>query len=185
MTRRLPAAFLFAAALLTVATGCRRSTDPERLAALDRLLGEVDSLEHTLDAMDTLELVHARAIFDGQRDAIELRFKDTLSPQAAVVLGNYHRAMAQALPLALSEHRYTHNALDSTRIRLSHLRHDLLHGLLSEAEERTFLAEERTVVNDLAQRVGAVSVRLTTIENDRVLYKDQVDPLLRDTPAKP
>jgi hypothetical protein len=172
-------------ALVTLLPGCRRGADPEKLASLDRLLGEVDSLEHTLDAMDTLDLARARTIFDGQRTAIELRFKDTLKPAEALVLGNYHRAMAQALPLALSEHLYTHAALDSTRIRLSHLRHDLMHGLLQEEEESAFIADEHAVVNDLAQRVGAVSVRLTSVEADRSLYKDQVDSILRALPPTP
>lgn len=185
MTQRIPAAFFGTLVVACLLPGCRHPADPERLEALDGLLGQVDSLEHTLDAMDTVELAHASVLYAAERTAIEARFKDTLAPQVAVVLGNYHRAMARTLPLALDEHRYTRAALDSTRIRLAHLRHDITRGLLKEEEESSFIAQEHVVVNDLAQRVGAVGVRLHSVQEDRTRFRAQADSILRDTLPHP
>ena len=105
MNRGIPASALVALSLCGALQACRRSPDPQQVAAADRLLRRVDSLQRTMDATDTLALTHLEGLFAAERTYIEARFQDTLDAGTATALGNYHRAMAQALPHALDERR--------------------------------------------------------------------------------
>lgn len=175
---------VLALSLCGAQTACHRSADPERLTAAGLLRRSVDSLQHALDRTDTLTLARMEDLFATERGRLEARFQDTLDAATAAVLGNYHRALAQALPHALADRARLRLHLDSTRARIADLEHDLQHAVMDADEEALAIDRERRDVRGLEQALAAVEARLAAARRDHDRYRPQVDSLL-NTPVTP
>jgi hypothetical protein len=178
MKRAIPVLAFLALLTATSQQACRRTSEPEYLAATEHLAKHMDSLRMALDNMDTAAITHMHALFISERPAIELRFKDTLSPQEAEILGNYHRAMAVTLPRVMGDRKRLSERLDSTRQRLGNLRHDLDQGLLARDRQRQAVAVEKVWDSTLTNDVERLRDDIGQLEKDRLKYRSAIDPLL-------
>jgi hypothetical protein len=151
------------------------------VAAADRLLRRVDSLQRAMDVTDTLALTHLEGLFAAERTYIEARFQDTLDAGTATALGNYHRAMAQALPHALDERRRLRRRIDSTRARLAALHHDLQLALMPREEEAAVLDREQRGLAALDTALAAVDARIASARRDHDRHRPAIDSLLNAT----
>ena len=118
-------------------------------------------------------------MFEAERPSIEQRFRDTLLPHEAEVLGNYHRAMAERLPRLMDERRSALGRTDSTLLRLRDLRHDLRNGLLSKNGRRNALAMEQRWNNALRDELDLVTDHTKALIRERTTYRAAIDSLLR------
>jgi hypothetical protein len=135
-------------------------------------------MQTELEAMDTNALRHMQQLFDAERPGIEQRFRDTLLPGEAEVLGNYHRAMAERLPRLLMDRRTEQEQLDSTAARLRNLRHDLEAGLLNAAGRQQALDLEKRWNAALRQRLDRIGQESRQLIADRRTYRAGIDSLL-------
>ena len=178
MKRAIPAWAFLALLTATLQQACRRSSEPALIATTEQLAKHTDSLRMELDNMDTAAITHMHALFISERPAIELRFKDTLSPQEAEILGNYHRAMAVTLPRVMGDRQRLSARLDSTRRRLDNLRHDLDQGLLNKKQQRQAVEVEQQWDSTLTNDVERLRSDIDQLEKDRLKYRSAIDPLL-------
>lgn len=178
---RATAQLLLGLCLGMVITACRRSPDLQHLSAMDGSIQHADSLARRLGGVDTSALAHALALFAGDRPEIEARFQDTLRPEEATALGNYHRLMAVALPRALQDLRTLDHALDSTRTRLWQLHHDVEHTLYPREEEAAHVEHERRYLTDLDRAAQDLLARITVVERDHAHYRTEATRSLTRT----
>jgi hypothetical protein len=178
MKRAIPAAAFLALLTTMSQQACRHPADPEMLAATEKMIRRTDSMRRELDNMDTAGLRHMEALFESERSAIEMRFKDTLSKDEAMILGNYHRAMAVTLPRVLDDRRRIRQRLDSLHQQLADLRHDLGQGLLKKNDQRQAMVMEQAWDSTLAQDVERLRADIGQLEQDRRKYRSAIDPLL-------
>jgi len=178
MKRAIPAWAFLALLTATLQQACRRTSEPEFIAATEDMAKHTDSLRMSLDNMDTAAITHMYALFTSERPAIEQRFKDTLSPQEAEILGNYHRAMAVTLPRVMGDRQRLYARLDSTRQRLGNLRHDLDQGLLDKKQQRQAIETEQAWDSTLTNDVERLRADIGQLEKDRLKYRSAIDPLL-------
>ncbi|MCC6838567.1 MAG: hypothetical protein IT230_00265 [Flavobacteriales bacterium] len=178
MTRPVPAVLLVALVTVGMLPACTHRATPQELAAVERMIIATDSMRAVLDRADTNALHHMGARFTAERAGIEARFRDTLLPHEAELLGNYHRAMAERLPRLLAERRAGHALLDSSANRLADLRHDLELGLLDPESRREALAMEQQWATALHHQTDSL-VRLTNrLISDRQRWRAAIDTLL-------
>ncbi len=171
------------AALLSLVSGgmlpaCNPQADPAQLATVQRMIQATDSLRTALEQADTNALRHMEALFAAERPAIEARFGDTLLPNEAGVLGNYHRSMAERLPALLALRQMEQGRLDSTRSRLEDLRHDLEQGLLDGPARETALAMEKRWIQLLRQETDSIRRHTRQLIDDRTAWRATIDSLL-------
>lgn len=178
MKRAIPAWAFLALLTATLQQACRRTSEPEYIVATERLVKHTDSLRTALDNMDTAAITHMHALFISERPAIELRFKDTLAPQEAEILGNYHRAMAVTLPRVMGDRKRLGQRLDSTYRRLSDLQHDLDQGLLSKKDQEQAVALEQAWDSTLTNDVERLRTDIDQLEKDRLKYRSAIEPLM-------
>jgi hypothetical protein len=178
MKRAIPAWAFLALLTATLQQACRRTSEPEYLIATEHLVKHTDSLRTAIENMDTAAITHMHALFLSERPAIEKRFKDTLSPQEAEILGNYHRAMAVTLPRVMGDRKRIEDRLDSSRRRLGNLRHDLEGGLLNKKEQRQAVAVEQAWDSTLTKDVERLRADIAQLEKDRLKYRSAIDPLM-------
>jgi hypothetical protein len=162
-----------------ITSACTHRAAPEELAAAGGLINSTDSMRAELDRADTNALRHMGALFLAERPGIELRFKDTLNPREAQVLGNYHWAMSVRLPRLMEERMAEKARLDSTLRRLQGLRHDLEHGLMPSAARQNALRIEQQWNAVLRQDLDSITARTRALVHDRKSYRTTIDSLLR------
>lgn len=179
MTRAIPVAVLLALASGSLLSACSRPADPAELATVEKMIQQTESMRIELNSMDTTALRHMCSLFEAERPSIEQRFRDTLLPHEAEVLGNYHRAMAERLPDLLSARHVERARLDSTLIRLRNLRHDLEQGLLSKNKRQAALEMEQRWNSSLRQDLDTVAAITQVLIRDRTGYRASIDSLLR------
>src|SRR5690606_13826584 len=97
----------------------------------------------------------------------------------AEVLGNYHRAMAERLPRLMQARRAERARLDSTLIRLRHLRHDLDQGLMTGKKRQAALHMEERWNTALRQDLDSLAARTQALIQERTSYRAAIDSLLR------
>ncbi len=178
MKRAIPAWAFLALLTATLQQACRRTSEAEYVTATEHLAKHTDSLRTALENMDTAAITHMHALFLSERPAIEQRFKDTLSPQEAEILGNYHRAMAVTLPRVMGDRKRLSARLDSTRRRLDDLQHDLDQGVLNKEQQGQAVAVEQAWDSTLTDDVERLHSDIEQLEKDRSKYRSAIDPLL-------
>ncbi|MCB0758460.1 MAG: hypothetical protein KDC01_08380 [Flavobacteriales bacterium] len=179
MTRTIPAVVLLALVSGSLLPACSRPADPAQMATVEQLIQQTESMRTQLNSMDTNALRHMGSLFEAERPSIEQRFRDTLLPHEAEVLGNYHRAMAERLPRLMDERRSALGRTDSTLLRLRDLRHDLRNGLLSKNGRRNALAMEQRWNNALRDELDLVTDHTKALIRERTTYRAAIDSLLR------
>lgn len=157
---------------------CTGAADPAQLATVEHLIQETESMKAELNSQDTSALRHMFALFEAERPAIELRFRDTLLPREAEVLGNYYRAMNERLPALLARRRAEQARLDSATQRLRDLRHDLEQGLLDKAKREQALAIEQQWNTRLRQDLDSITVHTGALVHDRRTYRTAINSQL-------
>lgn len=176
--RPIPAVAMIALLSGSLSVACTHSTDPVELAAVERLIQDTENMNAELNSQDTSALRHMIALFEAERPAIEQRFRDTLLPREAAVLGNYYRAMNERLPVLMEERRTEQTRLDSAAQRLRNLRHDLEQGLLSKSKRQQALAMEQQWNARLRQDLDSIAVRTASLIRDRRAYRTAIDSQL-------
>jgi len=179
MMRTIPAAVLLALGSGGLLTACTHRADPSEMAIVERMIEETDSLRMELIGMDTTALHHMHALFEAERPGIEQRFRDTLRPHEAQVLGNYHQAMAERLPRLMAERHTEETRIDSTLMRLRNLRHDMDQGLMNKEARENALAMEEGWNSSLRNDLGQVEMATKQLILDRTTYRAAIDSLLR------
>ncbi|MBX2983510.1 MAG: hypothetical protein WBB32_15530 [Flavobacteriales bacterium] len=179
MKRAIPVAVLLALASGSLLSACSRPVDPAELATVERMIQQTESMRIELNSLDTNALRHMGSLFEAERPSIEQRFRDTLLPHEAEVLGNYHRAMAERLPMVLSARHTEQARLDSTLFRLRNLRHDLEQGLLNKNKRQAALEMEQRWNNALRDDLDSVASITQVLIRDRTAYRSAIDSLLR------
>lgn len=179
MTRAIPVAVLLALTSGSVLTACTHRADPSEIATVERMIKETDSMRLELIGMDTTALHHMHALFEAERPGIEQRFQDTLNPHEAQVLGNYHQAMAERLPLLMTDRQEEQDRIDTTLLRLRNLRHDLGQGLMKKKEREKALMTEKTWNMSLRNDLRQVEMATKELINDRNSYRAAIDSLFR------
>lgn len=172
------AAAWFALAGCTLAASCTRPASAPEMEAVETLIQQNMAMASELRGQDTAALRHMATLFAAERPAIELRFRDTLDPREAEVLGNYHRAMAGRLPELLAQRAIQRAQLDSAAMRLRNLRHDMEQGLLSPGRRQEALRMETAWNNILKARMDTIKARQSALEEERKSYRAAIDPLL-------
>lgn len=165
-------AALFSGCLLA---SCTHHADPAELAAVQRLIQDTDSMNAEINGQNNAALRHMGALFEAERPAIEQRFRDTLLPHEAEVLGNYYRAMNERLPAVLETRRMEQARLDSTAQRLRNLRHDMEQGLMGKALRGQALAKEQQWNARLRQDLDSINVHTGALIRDRKNYRAAID----------
>ncbi len=179
MTRPVPAALIFALVAAGMLPACTHRATPEELAAVERMIQANDSMLAEMDRTDTTALRHMHTLFEAERPAIEARFKDTLAPHEAEVLGNYHFAMSNRLPLLLDARAAERLRLDSAALRLRNLRHDMEHGLLRTDDRQQALHTEQRWGSALRGNLDSLNARTQTLLRERRVLRSEIDSLLR------
>ena len=178
MTRAIPVAVLLALASGSLLSACSRPADPAEMATVEQLIQQTESMRIELNSSDTNALRHMGSLFVAEQPSIAQRFRDTLLPHEAEVLGNYHRAMAERLPMVLSARRAEQARLDTTLLRLRNLRHDLEQGLLSKNKSQEALDMEQRWNNALRQDLDSIDAITQKLIFDRRTYRSAIDSLL-------
>jgi len=179
MKRAIPATVLLAFVAGSLMSGCTTPASPQELAAVERMIQQTESMRTQLNGPDTTALRHMGALFQAERPGIEQRFGDTLLRPEAEVLGNYHRAMAERLPRLMQARRAERARLDSTLIRLRHLRHDLDQGLMTGKKRQAALHMEERWNTALRQDLDSLAARTQALIQERTSYRAAIDSLLR------
>ncbi len=177
MMRRTAAAW-FALAGCTLAASCTRPASAPEMEAVETLIQQNMAMASELRGQDTTALRHMATLFATEQPAIELRFRDTLRPREAEVLGNYHRAMAGRLPELLAQRALQRAQLDSAAIRLRNLRHDMEQGLLARGRREEALRIETQWSNILRARMDTLNARSQALVEERRTYRAAIDSLL-------
>ena len=177
--RTIPAAVLLALGSGGVLTACTHRADPAEMAAVERMIETTDSMRSELISADTIALHHMHALFDAEQPGIEQRFRDTLRPHEAQVLGNYHQAMGERLPRLMDRRNAEENLMDSTRMRLRDLRHDMSQGLLNKQAREDALRSEKEWNTSLRNDLDQVTKATQQLIRDRATYRAAIDSLLR------
>lgn len=178
MMRGIPVPALHALALGCLLTACGHPAGPDELAEVERLGRELDSMTAKLNAMDTVALKHMGALFEAERPGIELRFRDTLQPQEARLLGNYHRAMAERLPQLMAARTSELDRLEQAARRLHDLRHDMEQGTMNRNDRKAALAMERQWAAVLKSDLDSLAARTKHLIDARQAYRAALDSLL-------
>lgn len=176
--RPVPAAAMIALVAGGLSGACTGPADPAQLAAVERMIRETEDMAAELDAQDTGALRHMASLFEAERPSIERRFRDTLLPQEAEVLGNYFQAMGTRLPAVLAERRAGRARIDSTALRLRNLRHDMEHGLLGGGKRQRALMLEQRWNARLRQDLDSITMHTQALIRDRKAYRAAIDPWL-------
>lgn len=179
MTRPVPAALIFALVAAGMLSACTHRASPEELATVERMIQANDSMRADMDRTDTTALRHMYTLFEAERPAIEARFRDTLLPHEAEVLGNYHFAMSNRLPLLLDARSLERTKLDSAALRLRDLRHDLENGLMRSEDRTKALHTEQLWGSALRSNLDSLNARTQTLLRERRALRSQIDSLLR------
>ena len=179
MMRTIPAAVLIALGPGILLTSCTHRADPSEMASVDQLIEKTDSMRLELTGMDTTALHHMHALFEAERPGIEQRFRDTLLPHEAQVLGNYHQAMAERLPRLMAERNREQARIDSTLMRLRNLRHDMGGGLMNRKTRKKALDMEMGWNRSLRNDFDQVEIATKQLILDRSTYRSAIDSLLR------
>lgn len=179
MMHPIPAAAIGTLLATCITTGCTTDPDPAQLALTMQLTRQTDSMIAEIDVTDTAALRHMAALFAVERTAIEQRFKDTLSPHEAEVLGNYHRAMAERLPGLLAQRSGLRARMDSTATRLHDLRHDMELGLMNSRKRAEAIEAEKRWNAFLRQNLDSLNARTRNLVRDRKAWRAAIDSLLR------
>ena len=179
MNRGILFAALVALALGTVATSCRRATDPRQLATVDSLITTMEAARLTLNELDTQRYATADSILQGTRALFLHRFHDTLDKTTATALGNQFIALRETDRRA-TDHRQVVKAVHDAANRLGRLRNDVNSGALS-AEDVA-----KAIANEAAATEGIEHALMQVITNhqatQRVLEQQATaDSLLADT----
>jgi hypothetical protein len=178
MTRPVPAVVPVALVLAGMLPACTHRATPEDLAAVERMIQANDSMRAELERADTNALRHTHALFEAERPAIAARFKDTLLPHEAEVLGNYHAAMSRRLPLLLDARAAELSRIDSAALRLRDLRHDMENGLMGKEERSKALAAEQRWGKYLRNTLDSLNLRTQNLLRDRRTLRSAIDTLL-------
>lgn len=179
MMRTIPAAVLLALGSGGLLTACTHRADPAEMATVERMIEKTDSMRMELIGMDTTALHHMHALFEAERPGIQQRFRDTLLPHEAQVLGNYHQAMAERLPELLARRHVEQARIDSTLMRLRDLRHDMDQGLMNKKAREKALALEKGWNASLRNNLDQVETATKELIRDRTSYRAAIDSLLR------
>lgn len=179
MMRTIPAAVLLALGSGGLLTACTNHADPSEMATVERMIEKTDSMRLELIGMDTTALRHMHALFEAERPGIEQRFRDTLRPHEAQVLGNYHQAMDERLPRLLADRNVEQARIDSTLMRLRDLRHDMDQGLMNKKARDKALAVEKSWNTLLRNDLDQVEKATKQLIRDRTTYRSAIDSLLR------
>lgn len=179
MKRTIPAAVLLALGPGGLLTACTNLADPAEMATVEQMIDKTDSMRLELMGMDTARLHHMHALFEAERPSIEQRFRDTLLPHEAQVLGNYHRAMDERLPRLRADRLREQARLDSTLTRLRNLRHDMGEGLMGKKAREKALAMEKGWAASLRHDLDQVVAATEQLIRDRTAYRTAIDSLLR------
>ncbi len=185
---RIATAILFPTLVLLGLSGqgCRHG-DPRMVATIDSLLRTTDSLDAIVNGIDIAVYRRMDSTFRSQRTWIEQRFADTLDPDQAMILGNYHRAMSRSLGRVLKHHEEMHNELALSRKQLTALRHDVDRGLLHDNPKATYFGQEELVLRQLGTSVDVLRSSAATAQREWERYHLKVDSLMlrSDTLARP
>ncbi len=179
MTRPVPAATLFALVLAGLFPACTHRASADEMAAVERMIQINDSMRSELESADTNALRHMHSLFEAERPAIEARFKDTLLPHEAEVLGNYHATMSRRLPLLLDARAAELARLDSAALRLRDLRHDMESGLMNKEHRNRAIQTEKHWGTMLRSTLDSLSLRTQDLLSDRRTLRAAIDSLLR------
>lgn len=179
MTKAVPVAALPAFLLVGMLLACTHRAGTEELATVERMIQATDTMRAELDRADTNNLRHMGALFTAERPAIEARFRDTLQPHEAEVLGNYHRAMAERLPRLMAERQQERLRVDSTAGRLHNLRHDMELGLMPKDKRAHAIQVEQAWIAVLRKDLDGINDRTSILIGERKDYRLAIDSLLR------
>ncbi len=177
----------FALLVSAVATEQSCSTgDPAKVAAIDSLLTLTDSLATVVNAIELPVYQRMDSVFRGQKDWIESQFADTLDPERAMILGNYHRAMSKSLGRVLKHRDELRQELDYSHKQLTALRHDVDRGLLPVNPKETYFGQERLVLRQLTTNVDVLRSSAATAQSEWDRYHLNVESIRTaiDTTAK-
>jgi|GEM_PF-1824319 len=185
MRTRVPL-LLLAAFLLCASSACRRSADTRNLATVDSLLLVTDSLIKGMNALDMARVARIDSSYASRKDMIQVRMRDTLRKEEALLLGNYHRTMTKSMGRAKREHGTVLAELATVREQLSDLRNDVDKGLLEPAVEVKYISDERLALAMARRNAEVVASSVGSVIRDDARYANAVDSVLvRDTiPAK-
>lgn len=176
--RPVPAVAMIALLSGTFLAACNHTPDPIRLAAVERMIDQTEKMTAEMNDQDTNALRHMVSLFEAERPAIEQRFRDTLLPREAEVLGNYYRAMGERLPAVLAQRRTQQARLDSAAKRLRDLRHDMEHGLMGPNKCEQALAAEQQWQTRLRQDQDSIIRRTDVLRQERRTYRQAIDSQL-------
>lgn len=167
-----------AAILLCAQSACRRAADTRDLATVDSLLLVTDTLIGKVNALDMEELARIDSVFLLRKVRVEMRMRDTLSKDAALVLGNYHRTMTKSLGRAKRDHGTVLKDLALARTQLTALRNDVEKGLLEPGTEVKYISDERLALARARRGSEVVSASVASVLRDHGRYGHLVDSLL-------
>lgn len=183
MRTRVPLIAL-AAFLLCAHSACRRAADARNLATVDSLLLITDTLLTKVNALDMAGLARIDSLFLLRKDQVEARMRDTLSKEAALALGNYHRTMTKSLGRAQRDHGAVLKDLTLARTQLTALRNDVDKGLLEPGAEVKYISDERLALARARHGSDVVSASVASVLRAQDRYHHTVDSLLStDTTA--
>jgi hypothetical protein len=131
-----------------------------------------------VNALDMSELARIESEFMHRKDRVEARMRDTLSKDAALVLGNYHRTMTKSLGRAKRDHGAVLQDLMLARTQLTSLRNDVEKGLLEREVEAKYISDERLALARARRGSEVVSASVASVLRDQVRYGFRVDSLL-------
>ena len=149
MNTRIRFVLLAALTIGVLLPGCERNADPAMVASLDSMLVHVDSLKLATNGIDVGLVRRVDSTFKQQQGSLEAVMQDTLDRAWAVFVGNYYRAMSKSLPRVMAQYDQVRNELDTSRAKISALRHDVDRGLLSDEPKRGYHQQEKLVLKEL------------------------------------
>lgn len=178
---------LLTALLLVLGTACKRPSDAGHVATIDSLLAVTDSLINGMNALDRAELHRIDSIFQSRKDALAERMKDTLDKPAALVMGNYRRAMTKSLGRVNKDFEDVMKELSTTRAQLNDLRADVLASVHDQTVEQSYVGQEKLAVASIRQRASVLANSALTTLREHKRLSPAVDSLLAyvDTTSRP
>lgn len=162
--------------------GCKPSSGPEHLSAVDSMLTTVEAALLTLNELDRERYTRATAQYQADAERFKERFRDTLDRATAERLGNHFR-MLRAAEVMGNDHDRLVSELKMTKERLRALRRDLESGTVPSAEADRNCSAERAASANLAEHVDAVIANYRTIQRAWE-ERDTVETMMADTNHK-
>lgn len=173
---------LFATVLALIGSttvSCRRTSDPEQIAAVDSLINAMEAARLTLNELDTQRYATADSILQVRRAMFLKRFNDTLDKPSAALLGGQFVQLREATRRA-TDHRNVMHAVTNGSKRLKQLKQDLSAAALPQEEVPKALLNETNAAEAIENSVMQV---ITNYQANRRVLEQQVkvDSLLADT----